>query len=314
MPKVKYLGIETDNKRNYFKTQRDRKMANITYSVIERSCNKLLIGKTFWKSIVLPSSLYGTNIINLTEDNINELQKIENSVCRSILGAIHYSPNVTLRGEIGASLVKKIVINGRINYIKGIQSNRNKLLETILWSIETERETRWMKTTRKYMNVTNKIFNYIRLNSKEYLKQFTIKWDRNIWEDELEMKTSLQIYKQFEIDFAEEKIYDNRPSSTILYKARTNTLQLNVRNRHTNKEIHCLVCDTDDKEDLYHFMLHCTAYKKQRSQSIHLQQPYLENDQNTVGQILFDKDNIEEKKELRFTIWKIRQHEMREYK
>ena len=172
-------------------------MANITYSVIERSCNKLLIGKSFWKSIVLPSVLYGTNIINLTEDNINQLQKIENSVYRFILGAAHYSPNVTLRGEIGASLMKKRVINGRINNIKGIQSNRNKLLETILWTIETEQETKWIKTTRKYMNVTNINFNDIRLNSKEYLKQFMIKWDLNIWEDELEMKTSLQIYKQF---------------------------------------------------------------------------------------------------------------------
>ena len=157
------------------------------------------------KSIALPSILYGTNIINLTEDNINELQKIENSVYRSILGAAHYSPNVTLRGEIGASLVKKRVINGRINYIKGIQSNRNKLLETILWTIETERETRWIKTTRKYINVTNINFNYIRLNSKEYLKQFMIKWDRYIWEDELEMKTSLQIYKKKKKTLAKKK-------------------------------------------------------------------------------------------------------------
>ena len=76
--------------------------------------------------------------------------------------------------------MKKRVINRRINYIKGIQSNRNKLLETILWTIETERET-----TRKYMNVTNINFNDIRLNSKEYLKQFMIKWGRNIQEDEL---------------------------------------------------------------------------------------------------------------------------------
>ena len=82
-----------------------------------------------------------------------------------------------------------------------------------------------------------------------------IKWDRNIWEDELEMKTSLQIFKKN--DFGEVEIYDNRPSSAILYKARTNTLQLNDRNRHTNKEIHCLVCDTYDKEDIYHFMLYC---------------------------------------------------------
>ena len=33
----------------------------------------------------------------------------------------------------------------------------------------------------------------------------------------------------------EEEIYDNRPSSIILNKTRTNTLQLNDRNKHTNK-------------------------------------------------------------------------------
>ena len=124
-----------------------------------------------------------------------------------------------------------------------------------------------------------------------------IKWDRkNIWEDELEMKTSLQIYKKNKNDFGEEEIYDNRPSSTILNKARTHTLQLNDRNRHTNNQIHCSVCDTDNKEDIYHSMLHCTVYKEQRSQSIHLQQPYLESDQNIVGQFIFDKENIEETK------------------
>ena len=41
-----------------------------------------------------------------------------------------------------------------------------------------------------------------------------------------------------------------------------------------------------------------TLYCIQRSQSMHLQQPYLESDQNTVGPFLFDK----EKKELLFTI------------
>ena len=61
--KIKYLGIEIDNKRNYFKTQRQnmlakaRKMANLTYCIIEKSCNKLLSGKTYWKNIILPSVL-----------------------------------------------------------------------------------------------------------------------------------------------------------------------------------------------------------------------------------------------------------------
>ena len=145
--------------------------------------------------IALPSHLYGKNIKNLTDDNIRELQKIENSVYRCILGAAHYNPNVALGGEICASLMRKRVINGRINNVKGIQRNRNELLESILWIIQTEQETKWIKTTRKYMKDVNINFNDIHQKSKEYLKQFLIKWDLNIWKAELEMKTTLQIYK-----------------------------------------------------------------------------------------------------------------------
>ena len=136
-------------------------MANITYRVIEKSCNKLLIGKTFWKSLALPSLLYGTIIINFTDDNISKLQKSYNSVYICILGAAHYNSNVVLRGEIGASLMRKRVINGRINYVKGIQRNINELLESILWINLTEQETKWIKTTRKYMKVVNISFNDI---------------------------------------------------------------------------------------------------------------------------------------------------------
>ena len=76
---------------------------------------------------------------------------------RRILGAAHYNPNVALRGEIGASLIRKRVIND----VKGIQRNRNELLESILWTILTEQETKWIKTTRKCMKDVNISFNDI---------------------------------------------------------------------------------------------------------------------------------------------------------
>ena len=85
-----------------------QKIANNTYSIIARSCNKLMIGKTFWKSVALPSILYGTKVINLTEDEINKLRRIENSVWRQILGAPGYAPICTLRGEIGTSLTLRL--------------------------------------------------------------------------------------------------------------------------------------------------------------------------------------------------------------
>ena len=57
--------------------------------------------------------------------------------------------------------MRKRVINGRINYGKGIQRNRNELLESILWTIQTEQETKWIKTTIKYMKDVNISFNDI---------------------------------------------------------------------------------------------------------------------------------------------------------
>ena len=70
-------------------------------------------------------------------------------------------PKCGSKGEIGASLMKKRLINGRINYVKGIQRNRNELIESILWIILTEQETKWIKTTRKYMKDVNISFNDI---------------------------------------------------------------------------------------------------------------------------------------------------------
>ena len=102
--------------------------------------NKLLIGKTYWKSIILPSILYGTNIINLSEDDIKDLQIIENNVYRSILNAPPYAPNVTLRGEIGASLMKKRIIQGRLSYMKSIMSGRNQIMHIILEKLINEKK------------------------------------------------------------------------------------------------------------------------------------------------------------------------------
>ena len=50
LPDVNHMRVQRDKI-----IQKARKMANKTYSVIERSYNKLLIGKTSWKSIVLLS-------------------------------------------------------------------------------------------------------------------------------------------------------------------------------------------------------------------------------------------------------------------
>ena len=45
--------------------------------------------------------------------------------------------------------------------------------------------------------------------------------------------------------------------------------------------------------------------------STQLQQPYIESDEDILGHFLFNTEDIEEKKELLFAIWKRRQHQMK---
>ena len=90
---IKYLGITIVNQKDIFKKQKNlimkkaHKMSNMTYGIISKSCNKVLIGKTYWKGIALPAVLYGANVMALTETESKQLQVIENGVYRQILGA-----------------------------------------------------------------------------------------------------------------------------------------------------------------------------------------------------------------------------------
>ena len=40
-----------------------RKMGKIAYSVMGRACNRIEIGKTYWKNVVMPAVLYGGNVV-----------------------------------------------------------------------------------------------------------------------------------------------------------------------------------------------------------------------------------------------------------
>lgn len=112
---IKYLGMIIDNTREMFTTHKKKtlekaeKMANMTYPIIAKSCNKVLVGKTYWKGVALPTILYGAPIVNWKESEIQKLQRIENGVGRVMLGAPRYAV-IALRGEIGMSEIKTRII------------------------------------------------------------------------------------------------------------------------------------------------------------------------------------------------------------
>ena len=83
---LRYLGVKVVPKRDCFGEKRNekvrlaRKLENLTYSVIARACDRLLVGKTFWKSVVLPSVLSSGEVMVWSKNKRESLQRIENGV------------------------------------------------------------------------------------------------------------------------------------------------------------------------------------------------------------------------------------------
>lgn len=193
----------------------------MTFSIIAKSCHKITIGKVYWKSVCLPSILYGTNILNFTETEINKLQIIENSVYRQILGAPKYAQTCTLRGEVGASSMKTRIIEGRLLYLKSIiepyctrnqnnitreENNRNSLVKEILRRTKAN-YLNWMKTTTKYLETIKLTYNNIKALKSGEIKNKIKEWDSDQWKTEVQEKSSLQIYKIFKLSISSEDEY-----------------------------------------------------------------------------------------------------------
>ena len=91
--KINYLGVTIQNKKDCFKIQKlqsldkARKYSNLMPVIISRSCNKILIGKTFWKSAALPIILHGAEILYYTKKQLNDLQTEENKAFRYTINA-----------------------------------------------------------------------------------------------------------------------------------------------------------------------------------------------------------------------------------
>merc|ERR1712029_677989 len=133
---IKYLGLMIDNKKDMFKSQKKsmiekaEKFEPNTYSTIKTSCNKMLIGKSYWKGIVIPTILYGAGLYNVTKKEITNLQTKENDCYRTILGAKRGTATLALRGEIGSSLMETRFIESRLMLVKSILEGKKQITKS----------------------------------------------------------------------------------------------------------------------------------------------------------------------------------------
>ena len=155
---IKYLGLDISEKKDIFKNYKEKKigaaqrMSNMTFSVIARSCNRLLLGKSFWKSIVLPNILYGNAIVTWKKEELRRLQVQENAVWRKILGAPSYASVAALRGEIGTSTMLARDMKGKLKFVKHLLEGKNELAKQALENNLERKTDEWSKQVLGNMN------------------------------------------------------------------------------------------------------------------------------------------------------------------
>ena len=367
---MKYLGVEINDTDDIFKIQKIKMqekaetIAKNTYSVIEKCCNKVLIGKTFWKGVALPSILMGNQVTNLNKTQIKELQTIENGVYRKILGGVPGTVLETVRGDIGASLMESRIMENKILFLKSIQEGENELMKTIIKKMREDEDTakrvnkeklrkreererkrkeknsregkkeneekrgkgkirkvkgnRWMETIDKYLEILNMNYEDIENKDIKEIKSIVKKYDDNKWKENLRDKSSAKIYYSRKKVIKQEKIYDNRWSSVLLFRARANALELNDRqrfnNERTERDTRCRLCE-EEYENLEHFLIHCKKLEEERNPRI-MKKNKGNNDENTVGNILFDIESkdLEDTKKMLSRMWNKRKKLERERK
>ena len=139
------------------------------------------------------------------------------------------------------------------------------MIQKIVEIDENREITKFMKTTKRYMLETDTSKDYIVRNKNNEIKEKLYKLDERHWKVELSNKTSLKTYQEFKNEIKEETgIYDNSEASHILFKARTNTLRLNWRERYMDRNVadpeeitKCPLCKIEAETDI-HFFANCT--------------------------------------------------------
>ena len=270
---MKYLGVMVKNVRDSFKIHKEKKIktaklfSNLTYSVIQKSCNKLTIGKAYWESVVVPAVMYGTTLVTWNKTELDELQREENKVWRFILGGPGYVTVTAMRGEMGATTVRIRDMKAKLKYVRGVMRGRTgNLTKTVMTDMFERGGDKLVKVVKNYMSDIG----ISDLDQLEGLSEFELNkrikvMDENKWRNEMIEQTTMEIYRQYKNNLRLEIIYNNTYESVLLFRARSNSLNLGWRERFSGGSGLCKVCGGCQVENLVHFLLECSAYDYDRS-------------------------------------------------
>ena len=281
-------------------------------SVTKFRSNKYEVLRGLWKSIAIPGILYAMNVINWNIEEINKMEVIQNKVGRLGLGANRMVGIEAIRGDMGWSSFEERIFKGELKYKIRLEKMRD-----VRWAkkvyLESGTKSKWNKNCIRIANKCG--FGRVWVNGigptgewrlavtpgdntdhdegkwKGFINNRVQEYGLNKWLNGINNKSTLSMYSGKHMP-KREVFYNGNWGSQLLFKARTNSLEINDRtyrfNGIGNKACqNCTMLGVD--ETLDHLMVECPAYEQCRDWVMQKYKETLGNER--FNEVIYSDDN-----------------------
>ena len=272
-------------------------------SVARMRANKYEVLRELWKSVAVPSVLYGMNVMYWNETDMQKLERVQNKIGRVALGANGYAAVEAIRGEMGWSTFSERCMKGCMMFkirIERMTDNRwvKKVCE------QTGQKSKWLRTCKRAVlkcglkvsaRGENGRHDNWKITGPENEGQL---WDGRTWKKVIgervaehglrKWRSGKSMLKWYEskVKPMPERVYDGSFGSELLFKVRSQSLEVNGRIHRWNESgsRECRVCGIGAEENVYHLIVECAGYERERA-------VFIEDVSAIIGNDIFDEWN-----------------------
>ena len=166
-----------------------------------RGVSPLIAGK-IWKTYVIPRSLYGIEVLNYSQTDIEKMEKLQIKICRQIQGLPQRTAKVAVYILIGMepieAVVDRLVLTFAINILQDKNSLEFRIIERQLGMAKSSGQVficKVVKLLKKYglPEIEHLIENTPgKLKWKKLLKKHIGNFWENTWKEEIQTKPTLK--------------------------------------------------------------------------------------------------------------------------
>ena len=281
----RYLGFEISDTVNFtdgIKTLAEagsRALGSLISKHFNSGGLSFQVYEKLYYSTVVPVTDYASEIWGFKKRDI--IDKIQYRAIRTILGVGKRAPLPYLTGETGwLEAQNRHHISVVRLWLRITQMTDNRLPKIIyLWDKQQNMKNSWAKEVRTIMERCDLIENYEQnstngMNNSTFLelvKQRICLLAADKWSNDVQAMPKLRTYAKLKTEFGTVQLLNKQISGkqrSAISKMRSGTFPIYIETgRYRQIPAHlrlCKLCNYQEVEDEYHFMMNCTAYSRER--------------------------------------------------